>query len=89
MTPKIEKAIEVALRAHGKQKQRGDVRIPYIVHPISVAMLLIKRKALGTGFKRQLLVTCGAIGLKKFRFPYSNGQLLNYCLAGSWRNKAF
>lgn len=41
---KIEKAIIVALKAHKNQKRKVGGRIPYIVHPISVAMLLARHK---------------------------------------------
>jgi len=40
MTPRIEKAIEVAIRIHAGQKRKGDGTTPYIVHPVSVAMIL-------------------------------------------------
>ncbi|MEI8349867.1 MAG: HD domain-containing protein [Candidatus Omnitrophota bacterium] len=40
MTPNIEKAIEVAIRIHGGQMRKGDGITPYVVHPISVAMIL-------------------------------------------------
>ncbi len=40
MTPRIEKAIEVAIRIHKGQMRKGDGITPYVVHPISVAMIL-------------------------------------------------
>ena len=40
MTPRIEKAIEIAIRIHERQKRKGDGVTPYVVHPISVAILL-------------------------------------------------
>lgn len=42
MTPRIEKAIEVAIRIHKGQMRKGDGITPYVVHPISVAMILSK-----------------------------------------------
>ena len=40
MTTRIEKAIEVAMRIHKGQKRKGDGVTPYVVHPVSVAMIL-------------------------------------------------
>lgn len=40
MTPRIEKAIEVAIRIHKGQFRKGDGITPYVVHPLSVAMIL-------------------------------------------------
>lgn len=42
MTPRIEKAIEVAIRIHRGQLRKGDGVTPYVVHPLSVAMILSK-----------------------------------------------
>lgn len=42
MTPKIEKAIELAIKYHEGQKRKGSGDAPYIVHPISVAMLICR-----------------------------------------------
>jgi (p)ppGpp synthase/HD superfamily hydrolase len=37
----VEKAIELAVQAHAGQKRKGSEQ-PYIVHPLTVAMLLMK-----------------------------------------------
>ncbi|NLY39116.1 MAG: bifunctional (p)ppGpp synthetase/guanosine-3',5'-bis(diphosphate) 3'-pyrophosphohydrolase [Firmicutes bacterium] len=37
----VEKAIEMAVQAHANQKRKGTDQ-PYIVHPLSVGMLLMK-----------------------------------------------
>jgi len=42
MSPRIEKAIEVAIRIHSGQMRKGDGVTPYVVHPISVAMILAR-----------------------------------------------
>lgn len=42
LTPGIEKALSATLRIHEKQKRKGDRVTPYAVHPISVAMLLMR-----------------------------------------------
>jgi Guanosine polyphosphate pyrophosphohydrolases/synthetases len=42
VTPKIEKAIELAIKYHKGQKRKGSGDAPYIVHPISVAMIIYR-----------------------------------------------
>lgn len=37
---KFEKALADALRAHARQTRKTDPEVPYVVHPISVALLL-------------------------------------------------
>ncbi len=39
-TGKIERAIAAALRAHDSQVRKGDGAMPYIVHPVTVALIL-------------------------------------------------
>ena len=39
-TGKIERAIAAALRAHDSQVRKGDGETPYIVHPVTVALIL-------------------------------------------------
>ena len=39
-TARIERAIAVALRAHGSQTRKGDGQTPYVVHPVTVALIL-------------------------------------------------
>lgn len=38
--PQVERAIAVALRAHAGQERKGQVGVPYVVHPLHVGMLL-------------------------------------------------
>ena len=40
MTAKIEKAIATAVKLHKNQKRKGDGKTPYIVHPVSVALIM-------------------------------------------------
>ena len=40
MTEKIEKAIATAVKLHKNQKRNGDGTTPYIVHPVSVALIM-------------------------------------------------
>lgn len=37
---RVERAVTVALRAHGDQVRKGDGETPYIVHPVTVALIL-------------------------------------------------
>jgi len=37
---RVEHAVAVALRAHGSQVRKGDGHTPYIVHPVTVALIL-------------------------------------------------
>jgi (p)ppGpp synthase/HD superfamily hydrolase len=37
---RVERAVGVALRAHGDQVRKGDSQMPYIVHPVTVALIL-------------------------------------------------
>lgn len=39
-TGRIEAAIALALRAHEAQVRKGDGRLPYVVHPVTVALIL-------------------------------------------------
>ena len=39
-TGRIERAIALALRAHEAQVRKGDGKLPYIVHPVTVALIL-------------------------------------------------
>ena len=39
-TGRIERAIAPALRAHEAQTRKGDGQLPYIVHPVTVALIL-------------------------------------------------
>jgi (p)ppGpp synthase/HD superfamily hydrolase len=39
-TGRIERAIAVAVRAHEGQMRKGDGEMPYIVHPVTVALIL-------------------------------------------------
>ena len=39
-TGRIEGAIALALRAHEAQVRKGDGQLPYIVHPVTVALIL-------------------------------------------------
>ncbi len=39
-TARTERAIAVALEAHGPQTRKGDRKTPYIVHPVTVALIL-------------------------------------------------
>src|SRR5262245_18501991 len=39
-SPRVERAIAVALRAHDGQVRKGDGQTPYIVHPVTVALIL-------------------------------------------------
>ncbi len=39
LTPKIQKAVNYAADKHAKQKRKGD-KLPYVVHPFSVAWML-------------------------------------------------
>ena len=39
-TGRIEQAIALAVRAHESQVRKGDGRLPYIVHPVTVALIL-------------------------------------------------
>lgn len=41
LTPRLEQAMELAIRVHGKMKRKGDDQ-PYLVHPMSVLALLVK-----------------------------------------------
>jgi (p)ppGpp synthase/HD superfamily hydrolase len=39
-TGRIERAIALALRAHEAQVRKGDGKLPYVVHPVTVALIL-------------------------------------------------
>jgi (p)ppGpp synthase/HD superfamily hydrolase len=39
-TGRIEGAIALALRAHEAQVRKGDGQLPYVVHPVTVALIL-------------------------------------------------
>jgi (p)ppGpp synthase/HD superfamily hydrolase len=39
-TGRIERAIALALRAHEAQVRKGDGQLPYVVHPVTVALIL-------------------------------------------------
>jgi (p)ppGpp synthase/HD superfamily hydrolase len=39
-TGRIERAIALAVRAHETQVRKGDGQLPYIVHPVTVALIL-------------------------------------------------
>lgn len=39
-TDRVERAVDVALRAHGDQVRESDGHTPYIVHPVTVALIL-------------------------------------------------
>ncbi len=41
LTPRLEQAVELAIRVHGSMKRKGDGQ-PYLVHPISVLALLVR-----------------------------------------------
>src|SRR3990167_10525999 len=44
LTPRLEAAMELAIRVHGSMKRKGDGQ-PYLVHPISVLALLVHWEA--------------------------------------------
>jgi len=44
LTPRLEQAMELAIRVHGSMKRKGDDQ-PYLVHPMSVLALLVKWNA--------------------------------------------
>lgn len=39
-TGRVERAIAMAIRAHEKQVRKGDGQLPYVVHPVTVALIL-------------------------------------------------
>jgi (p)ppGpp synthase/HD superfamily hydrolase len=39
-TGRIERAIALAMRAHESQVRKGDGQLPYVVHPVTVALIL-------------------------------------------------
>jgi len=39
-TGRVERAIALAVRAHDTQVRKGDGKLPYIVHPVTVALIL-------------------------------------------------
>ena len=39
-TGRIERAIALAIRAHEAQVRKGDGQLPYVVHPVTVALIL-------------------------------------------------
>ena len=39
-TGRLERAIALALRAHANQVRKGDGELPYVVHPVTVALIL-------------------------------------------------
>jgi len=39
-TGRIERAIALAVRAHEGQVRKGDGQLPYVVHPVTVALIL-------------------------------------------------
>jgi hypothetical protein len=39
-TGRIERAIALAIRAHDAQVRKGDGQLPYVVHPVTVALIL-------------------------------------------------
>ena len=39
-TGRVERAIALALRAHEAQVRKGDGQLPYVVHPVTVALIL-------------------------------------------------
>jgi (p)ppGpp synthase/HD superfamily hydrolase len=44
-TGRIEHAIALALRAHAGQVRKGDGQLPYVVHPVTVALILSRYTA--------------------------------------------
>ncbi|MDD5043424.1 MAG: HD domain-containing protein [Patescibacteria group bacterium] len=38
----IQKAVKIAVMAHGNQKRKDNKKLPFIFHPISVGMILLK-----------------------------------------------
>jgi (p)ppGpp synthase/HD superfamily hydrolase len=44
-TGRIERAIALALRAHEAQVRKGDGKLPYVVHPVTVALILSRYSA--------------------------------------------
>lgn len=41
-SPSVERAIQISLEAHAGQQRKGDGGVPYVVHPIHVALLLAR-----------------------------------------------
>lgn len=41
-SPSIERAIRVTLAAHSGQFRKGDLAVPYVVHPLHVAFMLAR-----------------------------------------------
>ena len=39
-TGRIERAVALAMRAHESQFRKGDGQLPYVVHPVTVALIL-------------------------------------------------
>ena len=39
-TGRVERAIAMAMQAHEKQVRKGDGQLPYVVHPVTVALIL-------------------------------------------------
>jgi (p)ppGpp synthase/HD superfamily hydrolase len=39
-TGRVERAVALALRAHEHQVRKGDGQLPYVVHPVTVALIL-------------------------------------------------
>ena len=39
-TGRVERAIALAMRAHEGQVRKGDGQLPYVVHPVTVALIL-------------------------------------------------
>lgn len=44
-TAKLKKAIDVAIRAHSGQTRKGKPHVSYIIHPLSVGLILAKTGA--------------------------------------------
>jgi (p)ppGpp synthase/HD superfamily hydrolase len=44
-TGRIERAIALAVRAHEAQVRKGDGQLPYVVHPVTVALILSRYTA--------------------------------------------
>jgi (p)ppGpp synthase/HD superfamily hydrolase len=44
-TGRVERAIALALRAHAGQVRKGDGELPYVVHPVTVGLILSRYTA--------------------------------------------
>ncbi len=72
--PQVERAIALALRAHAGQERKGQVGVPYVVHPLHVGMLLARHgfepEVVAAGILHDVVEDCD-IGLPELALRFT------------------